>query len=235
MTITYPNQKAKVRVSEWHTDLMDVWAELIKEMRRTSFRAIDTFSYPEEYQNHLGIIDNFTETVIVSTASATPNSTTHSMDLSGSGDVASAWYRTKKQWTVSEFPIILSFIIANMSNAWCVGLTSAIWPDNQSTAIVVEDWTGTSDHRLHMQSGGFYKSVSLGYTIQNGDVVTLICTLKRILCYVNYILYAQIDNTDPDYDSLDLSAPMYVGGQALGINETTGTLSVDMINVKVFQ
>jgi len=233
MTITYPNQKAKVRVSEWHTDLMDVWAELIKEIRRTSFRAIEDWTRPEEYINHNGVVDNFMETVVVGSGTATTNATTHTMELAGNGTGGNyAIYKTKKSWALSEYPLVISFLVngisANpvfyfgMSDNWAspTGLTS-----NTIMVYALADGTNV----LHVNKSGEGHTASFFFPlVASGDIVTFILTSNRCMLYVNIILVAE---TDPANSNHIPTAEMTVGAEGWGSH----TIGIDMVNIKVFQ
>jgi len=69
----------------------------------------------EEYANHLGATDPFTQTVVTGNGTATPDNTNHEMDLSSGIDLAGyAAFQTKRAYTLSARALVSNFIYQNL-------------------------------------------------------------------------------------------------------------------------
>lgn len=69
----------------------------------------------EEYSNHLGATDDFTQTAVSAPGTATADATNHEMDLStGTGAAGYAKFEGKKTWTPSIKPLIANFVLQNI-------------------------------------------------------------------------------------------------------------------------
>lgn len=187
----------------------------------------------EEYSNHLGATDNFTQTVTDGNGTATADTTNHEMDLSTGITVAGyAIFESKKSWTLGTKPLIINMIMDNF-----VGGAGG---DRLALIGLKNDFTGGSTY----QFAGFYsagitwiaatradgsQSVN-GVSISNGDILTIVATSSAVEFYINGSLVAKNTTNIPD-DPLKIG--MVVDADGAGVT-TAMSLSYDMMGIKVY-
>jgi hypothetical protein len=191
--------------------------------------------YPclEEYNNHLGATDNFTQTATAGNGVAAADAANHEMDLSsGAGAVGYATFNTKRTYTPSAEPLVANLLIQNIVNG--AG-------GNRLTFLgLVGDWANVSvgHYAVISQEGDdswaarSWDTANLESTaitaLSNGDFVTIVVTTSVVYFFVNGALVATHSTYVP-------SGAMSLGGltsctplAATGARQ----ISIDMMGVK---
>jgi hypothetical protein len=187
----------------------------------------------EEYSNHLGAVDNFTQTGTAGNGTATEDGANHEMDLdTGITINGHARFESKKVFTLISQPIIMNFIPQNI-------VVGAGGIRNSSFGLDA-DWT-TPNHsnetKFEQVSDGTWRcavcavgacTFSGNIALVNGDLCTIVVTSSKVQFYVNRVLQFTSTTNIP-------TASMYFGAGVQGSGggaATARTLSVDMMSLK---
>lgn len=150
----------------------------------------------EEYSNHLGAVDNFTETVTVGNGTVNSDAANHEMDLSsGTTIVGCAAFKTKDAFLVGSKPLIFNGKIQNIING-AVGTryTKVGFADNWNTITAADEaifqYISTTPEWVAISRGtGSGQTTSLS-DIVDGDILTIVLTNSKVIFYVNGIVVA---------------------------------------------
>ncbi len=186
----------------------------------------------EEYINHLGAVDNFTETAVGGAGTATPDAANHEMDLVGpSGNVGSAIMRTKSQYTFGSQILVGSFLVQNIGVSDGAGRNFEIgFSDGfatggaAQTALVYYD--GTNWYRKN--ANGLPGENAIISDISSGDTITIVATSSILRFFVNGISVATTATNIP-------TGAMNCGvavDRRVGAGATNLTASVDMMSLR---
>ena len=154
----------------------------------------------EEYVNHLGAVDNFTETAVTGNGTVNEDAANHGMELNaGITIVGSALFRSKQTWTLGTRPIVASFIYRGFAAG--VGTTRA-WRLGLRADLVA---TGASNGAFFRYNGTDWVSqTTLGansnadtQTISEGDLLTIIATSARVIFLINGVVVADYSTYIP--------------------------------------
>jgi len=183
----------------------------------------------EEYSNHLGTVDNFTQNGISGGGTTTEDVVNHKMDLSTNLAISHARFETKKVWTLSSKPIIVNILINSFSNG--SGGSSKLYIG------LNENFTYTASVKNFI---GIYYSSGYGYTIatvsnqhtkisslQNGDLITISAKSTDVSFYRNGVLFAT--HTNIPTASLKMGASV----NTTSIPTSAMTVGIDMMSIKV--
>lgn len=190
----------------------------------------------EEYSNHLGTPDNFTQTGTSGGGTAIEDIINHKMDLSTNLAISHARFETKKAWTLSTKPIIVNILINSFSNG--SGGSSKLYIGLDA------DFTYTASVKNFI---GIYYSSGSGYTVainsntvsgqntnisslQNGDLITISAKSTEVSFYRNGGLIATHTNYIPTA-SLKLGASV----NTTSIPVSAMTVGIDMMSIKVIK
>ena len=190
----------------------------------------------EEYSNHLGATDNFTQTGTSGNGTATSDATNHEMDLAtGITSVGHGRFHSKRQYTPSSKLIVVNFLIQNVTvgaggvRRSFVGLKADFSaPTNTNGIIFYCDETDV--WKAYNVSGGTFTSTDIT-SLANGDVVTIMATSSKIIYMVNGAVVATHTTNIP-------SVGLYLGAS---VNSTTiaattsRAISIDMMGIKAYQ
>lgn len=187
----------------------------------------------EEYSNHLGATDNFTETVVTGVGTATSDAANHEMDLtSSSGNPGSAVYKSKKGWTLGPDPLVFNAIIDNINYGAAGARIMKIGFANLWTSLDQDGDITISYHSAVGSEARTCNGVSCSRTeisnLVSGDLVTIVATNAKVVFFLNGVVLATHTNYIPTV-AMEIGA--YVGG--IGVDVTTGiSISVDVMGVK---
>jgi len=186
----------------------------------------------EEYSNHLGAVDNFTEVQVAGNGVATPDVANHEMDLStGVGAVGYAAFNSKKLWTFGVVPIVSSFLIQNLVSGAGPSRASKVGFDADFTDMALQDGA----HFRQANSGAWNVETHLAGAqtttgidpLANGDLVSIVATSSAVMFYKNRVLLVTHDTNIP-------TVPVMIGAAVAdtfgGVNPAR-TLSVDMMSI----
>ena len=194
----------------------------------------------EEYSNHLGTVDNFTQTVLAGNGTQSTDTVNHKMDLStGITAASAATYDTKKTWTLGTNPIVVNIVVKGIQ----AGGTGSV-----STQLGLSGVFGSYVYMLTAGDAVAFKSDASGYwsahtgntsagftdtgitTPSDGDLLTINATTSTCKYYVNGTLVATHTTNIPT-GVLNIG-----GGVACGTGLTTARkVSVDMLSFKVYK
>ena len=191
--------------------------------------------YPffEEYCNHLGKVDNFTETVINGNGTAIEDAANHEMDLNGGiTNTGYSIFKTKKSWTLSSKPIVMNIIVNNISigadgaKSIYAGLRSNFTSDAYTIdgcgLFIMNDGTV----QLFAANGVGWDSDVI--TVSNGDLLTFVATNSLVQCYKNGTFQAERATHIPN-------DPLYGGAAVIvwaGGVTVAPTISLDYMSIK---
>ncbi len=149
---------------------------------------------PEElYINHLGAVDNFTETEITAPGTATPDAAIHSMVLDTTNGVglAVAKFKTKLAlWTLSTKPLILTVKVLGLQNGDSGAQGKEIGFQIVGSGQGMQ-FTQQLDLSWTVDTGNAGGSVSTAISnIANNDILEIIATSSKIIYYVNGTIVA---------------------------------------------
>jgi len=190
----------------------------------------------EEYSNHLGTTDNFTQTITSGNGNSITNVINHSMNINGGAlSYGYAGFQSKKSWTLTSSPIIINFIIQNIvfgSGNYRYGYYGL--KNNFTTETpfnVVGFWQHTNNTWWTI-TGNNNTYTSLTVTITNGDILTIIITNSKASFYVNGLF---IRNHTAVMSGI--TAPLKLGASISGDNPVTTPMSssIDYMSIqKIF-
>lgn len=204
--------------------------------------------YPivEEYSNHLGATDNFTQTGVSGNGTATSDATNHEMDLSA-GVTGIAYFDSKKSWTPSTKPIVVNIIPTSISvgtggssdlaRRILLGLSSD-FPSgamtNKHLAIFIYlggEFTENGWIARTQSGGAAYTETGLGAAgyISNGNLLTIVATSSKVMFYVNGGLVAT-HNTNLPSSSMNTGACVYSN-----VATIAPAVSVDLMDIKIYK
>lgn len=187
----------------------------------------------EEYSNHLGAVDNFTQVITAGNGVANTDAANHEMDLStGTGAMGYAIFSGKATYTPAVKPMLVNLLVQNISDGGGGSRSSYIGFAN--------DWTNPGGSHfaafVHENDGTWkarsYDGVSLESTnitaLSNGDFVTSVVTSSVVYFYVNGALVATHSTNIPS-DAMSIGGVVAVMG---GPAATARLLSIDLMGVK---
>lgn len=186
----------------------------------------------EEYINHLGAVDNFTETAVGGAGTATPDAANHEMDLVGpSGNVGSAIMRTKSQYTFGSQILVGSFLVQNIGVSDGAGRNFEIgFSDGFATggaaqmALVYYD--GTNWYRKN--ANGLPGEAYIISDISSGDTITIVATSSILRFFVNGV---SVGTTTSNIPTGAMNCGVAVD-RRVGAGATNLTASVDMMSLR---
>lgn len=192
----------------------------------------------ENYVNHLGIVDNFTQLGTSGNGTAVSDASNHEIDLASNGGMnGHGRYESKKMWTPTTSPIIFTCIINN-----------PILANNSMGAIDVgfkEDFSVAGI--LNSHGAIFTAAKSAGVTLwwfqtnngnptptstlliqapANGDILTVILTSIKTLFYINGVLKVEHTTKIPS-NALKIGA----GAYTTSTPTTATSVSIDYFNL----
>lgn len=186
----------------------------------------------EEYINHLGAVDNFTETAVGGAGTATPDAANHEMDLVGpSGNVGSAIMRTKSQYTFGSQILVGSFLIQNIGVSdgagrnFEIGFSNGFATGGAAQAALVY-YDGTNWYRKN--ANGLPGENAIISDISSGDTITIVATSSILRFFVNGVSIATTATNIP-------TGAMNCGvavDRRVGAGATNLTASVDMMSLR---
>ena len=195
---------------------------------------VGSYPYPavEEYSNHLGAVDNFTQTAVGGAGTATPDAANHEMDLVGpSGNVGSAIMRTKSQYTLGSAPLVGSFLVQNIGVSDGAGRNIEIGFSNgfatggaAQMALVYYD--GTSWYRQN--ANGLPGEAYVIPDISSGDIITIVATSSILQFFVNGV---SVGTTSSNIPTGAMNCGVAVD-RRVGAGATNLTASVDMMSLR---
>ena len=188
----------------------------------------------EEYSNHLGATDNFTETNTSGNGTASADTTNHEMDLSsGITIVGHGDFITKKTFTIGSKPLVFNAIIQNYVAGAAghrrirLGFSTVFGVATPSNVAMFYHYDGTW-YAATASSDSWTNTVISA--LAGGDIVTIVATSSIVVFYVNGVVVATHTTNIP-------SAALYAGATALadasGVTTAT-SISIDMMGVKVY-
>ncbi len=192
--------------------------------------------YGEEYLNHLGNVDNFTQTAVTGNGTATSDATNHRMNLvSGTGVGGHARFETKKGWILSSKPIITNFIVQNIVDGvggykyTPIGLGESFAPiDNFSYMIVFMQY---DDNAWYTHTRNVTVTSTSIAPIANNDLLTIVATSTKASFFVNGILVSEHTTNIPTGRSLKMAG----SPQGTAATTTSREIAIDMMSIKVFK
>lgn len=186
----------------------------------------------EEYNNHLGATDNFTQTGTSGNGSATVDTTNHEMDLAtGIGNVGHGRFHSKSQYIPGSKPIIVNFLIQNLATGAAgirrcfIGLKADFSAPTNTNGIII--YYDTDTWYAYNVSGGTSTSTVIS-ALASGDLITIVATSSKIVFLVNGIIVATHTTNIP-------AVGLYFGAS---VNSTTFVpttsfdVSIDMMSLK---
>jgi hypothetical protein len=189
----------------------------------------------EEYSNHLGAVDNFTQIGTTGNGEASTDAVNHKMDLScGLTVVGHGRFESKELWTLGLKPIVANFIIGAVvdgvagSRRSRFGLKADF--SDYSDVNAVEFYHNNSDNWVARTFGTSFGNSQSISDIVAGDLCTIVATSSSCEFFVNGVLV----HTSTTY--IPTSA-LHVGGQAISSTTAATTareLGIDMMSLKRF-
>ena len=190
----------------------------------------------EEYSNHLGATDNFTQTHTTGNGTATADTTNHEMDLScGLTVVGMAAFETKKQWTISAKPLVCNFLVQNINvgaggteRGIAIGLKDDFTHAVGSPYAVFEYDEDDDIWETRSYNSGLEENTISD--IVNGDFLTIVATSSNIKFYVNGALVSTHISQIP---SSGTNAGAKVSCISVAVT-TAVQISIDMMGIKAY-
>ena len=150
----------------------------------------------EEYSNHLGATDNFTETATTGNGAATADTTNHEMDLDSGVTVSgSAVFKSKSGYTLGSKPIVFNAVVDNINqgtggsnNAFKVGLCAS-WTGFGNNNEISVGWSTLTGAKAITDNGGSATTTTIS-TLTDDDVVTIVASSSIVIFYVNGTIVA---------------------------------------------
>lgn len=189
----------------------------------------------EDYSNHLGATDNFTQTIVNGNATAVADAANHEMDLdSGAGAIGFSRFLTKDVYTPGTKPLVLTTKVQNVgvgvagSRCGVFGVASN-WTTHLALEIIAFRYDSVTGWFVTTRTGGVSTDTAFGGLV-SGDLVTIVVTSSAVWFYQNGTLLA-IHTTNITGSALDFG----VMGGSYGAGVTGGFLvSVDLIGLKQY-
>lgn len=188
----------------------------------------------EEYSNHLGAVDNFTQTITGGNGTANTDAANHEMDLStGLNIVGYGGFQTKSTYALATMPLVSNFVVQNLQASvggnyrtmW--GLKSDFTLSTIANCAVFDSpATGASDY-VKSQNGGAIESTAIT-PVANGDLLTIVATTTSIMFFVNGVL---VGTHTAEIPAANLRVGAVIHATSGGIS-TAGLASVDMMSMK---
>ena len=188
----------------------------------------------EEYSNHLGATDNFTETNTSGNGAASADTTNHEMDLSsGITIVGHGDFITKKTFTIGSKPLVFNAIIQNYVAGAAghrrirLGFSAVFDVTTPSNVAMFYHYDGTW-YAATASSDSWTNTVISA--LAGDDIVTIVATSSIVVFYVNGVVVATHTTNIP-------SAVLYSGAGAIvdAAGATTATsISIDMMGIKAY-
>lgn len=191
------------------------------------------YACTEEYCNHLGKVDNFTETVINGNGTATEDVANHEMDLNGGiTNTGYSIFKTKKSWSLSAQPIVINIIVNNISigDDGAKSIYAGLRNNFTSDAYTID---GCGLFIMNDGTVQMFVADGLGWdsdiiTVSNGDLLTFIATSALVQCYKNGTFQAERATHIPN-DPLYGGAAVIVWGNGVTV---APTISLDYMSIK---
>lgn len=187
----------------------------------------------EAYENHMGAVDNFTETVTDGNGTATEDAANHEMDLSSGITVTgAAIFRMKKDWVFATKPTVCNFILQNFVPGTSGKFEAfAGFKQNFATDLYEEHavfhWDYTGIFRASTADGVSEQTTGIG-VVSAGDVLSIIATSAKVMYFVNAVLVATHTTYVP-------TSTQKVGGSIVAYAAGAGAArlaSIDYMSVK---
>lgn len=143
----------------------------------------------EEYSNHLGAVDNFTQTGVAGTGSVNSDAANHEMDLDGGGGVGHARFETKAAWVLGSDPTMINILIQNIVNGAGGAKTSFVGckADFTDTSVMNSMGFRQIDNGTWQAASGdaAAEETNAITALANGDLVSILATSAAIRFFVN--------------------------------------------------
>jgi len=143
----------------------------------------------EEYSNHLGAVDNFSQTGVAGTGSVNPDAANHEMDLDGGGGVGHARFETKAAWVAGSNPMMINILVQNIVNGSGGAKVSFVGCKADMSATSILNSMGfrhIDDGTWQTASGDASGEETNAITaLANGDLVSILATSAAIRFFVN--------------------------------------------------
>lgn len=149
----------------------------------------------EAYENHLGAVDNFTETATAGNGTATEDAANHEMDLSsGITNVGHALFRMKNDWVFAVKPMRVNFILKNFVAGTSSKFEAFAGFKNDFTSDLYEEhavfhWDYSGIFRASTANGVSEQTTGVGAVVA-GDVLSIVATSAKVMYFVNAVLVA---------------------------------------------
>lgn len=200
----------------------------------------------EEYSNHLGAVDNFTETTVTGSGTATTDVTNHGMNLSTGTTLESySQFFTKASYTPSTKPIIVNFKVNNIVygdlingalNFRHIGLLVSNPGSSETMAGCTFKYMGGYAGGLT----GWYIYVGDGTTgsktkintLNEGDFLTIYITSTLVKFFVNGTLVGTKTSPIP-ISGIKLGAYNFLTN--IGLAPTPPSMNIDYMGLKVYR
>lgn len=183
----------------------------------------------EEYSNHLGAVDNFTQSATAGNGTAATDAANHEMDLSsGNTIVGYGNFITKKTFTVDSEPLIYNCLIQNYV-AGAAGQRRI----RLGFSTVFDLNTPSDVAMIYHVDGTWYAATAVGASwtntgiaaLSSGDFVTIVVTSSECRFYVNGVVVANHTTNLP-------TAALYAGG--LAITDVAGATTATSVSIDLF-
>lgn len=199
--------------------------------------AFDTVrSVVENYSNHFGAVDNFTEVTTTGNGTATEDNANHEMDLScGVTIVGHALFQSKKTWVLNSDPIVVNFLIGNLVSGSGnyqrihFGFKSDFADETRDDSVIfarLDNYYWQAVARKTNTDGS--NNIN---AIQSGDLCTIIATDTFCKFYVNGILLHKIVVQIP-------TVALHIGASVvsfLSAPTIASEIGIDLISVKRYK
>lgn len=223
------------RIVRWIRDAANSYTGYITRNNIEREILTDELHCVEEYTNHEGTNDFFTELPVGGNGTAVHNAADHGMDLSGGATVQGhGGYMSKKTFTMGARPAVCSFVIQDIVDGTAskfesfYGLKTDFTSDlylNQ--AAFVHNYLG--QWRAISADGANDEETSIS-PVSAGDVLTVVATSSSVRYYVNGALVATHGTYIP-------AAAMHLGGSIVAYAAGAGvarTTMVDFMSIKQY-
>lgn len=187
----------------------------------------------EEYANHLGAVDNFTQSGTAGNGAATTVVANHHMNLSTGLTVnGHALYESKSDFTLSSKPIVLNFLIQNIVNGVAgsrvtyfglmqdftvLGVLNGVYFAHSSGDV----WS------CYSESAGIITYTDIA-SVSNGDLCTIVATASEIRFFVNSALVFTITTNIPTV-AMEFGAVVHEYGAGA---TTAREIAIDMMSMR---
>jgi hypothetical protein len=189
----------------------------------------------EEYSNHLGAVDNFTQTGTAGNGTANTDAANHEMDLStGVTVTGKAYFASKRGFAAAARPIVVNMLIQN--------IVMGAGGNREVATGLAENWasfSGTHHAAFYSANTGAWVCTSFDGAgventsispLSNGDMVSIVLSTSSVKFLVNAALVATHSTRIPT-NAVQLGALVETKAMAA---TTARSISVDMMSVKRF-